>query len=208
MALVRAAPEAPKTAPSESREALLEQLAGSDIDKRRRAARALSRDAGAVAALADRLEYEPESVVRNALFRSLVDIGGTMAVDLIARLLRSDDASLRGGAVEALKLLGDEAVAALDGLLSDPDPDVRILAVEVTRAWPSALAVPRLRRVLENDTHVNVCGTAVDVATEVGTGELVQTLADLRTRFPDQQFLLFAVDVACSRIRASDEQGA
>jgi HEAT repeat protein len=208
MAFVRAAPEATKAAPPESRETLLEQLAGNDIDMRRRAARALSRDAGAAAALAGRLECEPELVVRHALFRSLVDIGGTPAVNLIAGLLRSGDAGLRGGAVESLKLLGEEAAPALDDLLGDPDPDVRILAVEVTRAWPSALAAPRLRRVIENDNHINVCGTAVDVATEVGTSDLLRPLAELRSRFPEEQFLIFAVDVACSRIHGCNEQDA
>ena len=78
----------------------------------------------------------------------------------------------------------------------------------MTRTWPSALAVPRLRRVIENDSHVNVCGAAVDVATEVGTSDLLPALAGLRDRFANEQFLVFAVGVACSRIHAAGDTGA
>lgn len=202
MPLVRTTSAAQDKAPPESRVLLLERLAGSDMGERRRAARALAREPDAVPALAARLECEPEPSVRDALFGGLVDIGGTLAADLVARLVRSEDASVRGGAIEALKRLGDDAVPALDVLLSDTDPDVRILAIEVTRAWPSALAVPRLQRIFESDPHVNVCGAAVDVATEIGTGELVEALTSLRARFAGVPFLIFAVDVACSRIDA------
>jgi HEAT repeat protein len=140
------------------------------------------------------------------LFGSLVEIGGLAVAALVAEHLRSGDAGLRGGAVEALKQLGADAIPVLDALLSDPDPDVRLLVVEVTRAWPSALAVPRLRRVFESDRHVNVCGAAVDVATELGTIDLLPALRELKQRYSDELFLAFAVDTACSRILAADER--
>jgi len=91
----------------------------------------------------------------------------------------------------------------LDGLLSDPDTDVRILVVEVTRAWPRERAAPRLRRVFEREPHVNVCAAAVDVATEVGTEDLLPALGALRARFANEPFLGFAIDVACERIRGT-----
>jgi len=206
MPLVRTTAVAPPVAQRESRHLLLEQLAGSDSGQRRHAARALAHDPDAAPALAARLQAETEPNVRDALFASLVDIGGTPAARLIARLLQSVDAGLRGGAVEALKRLGDDAISVLDALLDDPDPDKRILAIEVTRAWPSRLAVARLRRVFENDRHVNVCAAAVDVATEVGTGELIEALSALSARFPSEPFLVFAIDVARSRIQAGTER--
>jgi HEAT repeat protein len=126
----------------------------------------------------------------------------------VAPLLRSADAGLRGGAIESLKRLEEDSVATLDALLRDPDPDVRLLAIEVTRGWPGALAGPRLRRIIESDIHVNVCGAAVDVATEVGAEDLVDALIALRERFSAEPFLVFAVDVALSRIHAADEPGA
>jgi HEAT repeat protein len=142
--------------------------------------------------------------VREALFSSLADIGGPGVAGLVAPLLRNDDAALRGGAVETLKRLDAAAAAVLDALLDDADPDIRLLAIEVTRSWPSARAAPRLLRILAHDAHVNVCAAAVDVATEVGDGALLAALAALPDRFPDQPFLRFAVTVARARISAAD----
>lgn len=175
----------------------------SEVDRRRQAARELSRDPAALESLATLLETEPDLRVRDALFGSIVDIGGTPAAERLARFLRSEDAGLRGGAVESMKRLGTDAIIVLDGLLSDPDTDVRILVVEVTRAWPRELAAPRLRRVFEREPHVNVCAAAVDVATEVGTKDLLPELDALRARFANEPFLGFAVDVACDRIRGA-----
>jgi hypothetical protein len=210
MGLLRtsAAAPAPPPAPPESNERLLDLLVRGDGTERRHAARALSRDPAVALVLAARLEDEQMPDVRDALFDSLVTIGGIQTAGLIAGLLRSADASVRGGAVEALKQMRDDAVPVLDALLDDQDSDTRLLAVEVTRTWPSSLAVPRLRHVIENDPHVNVCGAAVDVATEVGTSDLLPALASLRNRFASEQFLVFAVDVACSRIHAAGDTGA
>jgi HEAT repeat protein len=206
MPLIRSASGAPDTK-TETHELRRAQLAGNDVDERRRAARALSGDPTAASVLASRLECEPDPRVRDALFGSLADIGGAQAAELIAPFIRNDDASLRGGAIEALKRLESDAVAVLDVLINDPDTDVRILAIEVTRAWPSELAVPRLLQVFEREPHVNVCAAAVDVATEVGTEDLLGALAALRVRFINEPFLLFAIDVACERICGDHARG-
>lgn len=176
-----------------------DRLAGDDIDERRRAARALAADPAAAPVLAARLACEPDPRVRDALFGSLVDIGGTQAAELVAPFIRSEDAGLRSGAVEALKRLESHAVSVVDELMNDPDTDVRILVIEITRVWPAELAMPRLRRVFELEPHVNVCAAAVDVATEVGTEDLLVALDRLRTRFASEAFLNFAIDVACER---------
>jgi HEAT repeat protein len=209
MPLVRA-PATPATAttPTEAADNLRDALAAADPDARRHAARALASDVTAATALAARLETETEPAVRDALFDSLVAIGGPEPARLIAPFLRSDEAALRGAAIEALKQLGEGAVPALVALLDDADPDVRLLAIEVTRVWPSERAEPLLRRVLLSDPHVNVCGAAVDVATEVATAALIPALTGLRTRFPNEPFLLFAVGIACSRISAGDGRGS
>ena len=184
-----------------------DQLASNDVDERRRAARALSGDPQAASALAVRLACEAHPRVRDAIFGSLTDIGGAQVAELVASFIRSDDASLRGGAVEALKRLQNDAVDVLDALMNDPDTDVRILAIEVTRAWSSELAVPRLLRIFESEPHVNVCAAAVDVATELGTEELLGGLDRLRARFMDEPFLGFAVETACERISGDDARG-
>jgi len=188
----------------ETLESPRDRLAGGDVDERRHAARALSRDPAAASVLAAHLQSEPDPRVRDALFASLSEIGGTQAAELVAAFIRSDDAGLRGGAIEALKRLETDAVAVLDALMNDPDTDVRILAVEVTRAWPREVADPRLRRVFEIEPHVNVCAAAVDVATEVGGEDLLASLDALRTRLAGEPFLVFAIDVACARIRGGD----
>jgi HEAT repeat protein len=204
MPLVRAAVANPQPAATFSREALLAQLGGPDADARRQAARALACDpgAGTVAALAARLDAEPDAAVRDALFASLSDIGGAEAAGLVARLLRSADAGLRGGAIETLKRMGEDAEPALDLLLDDPEADIRLLAVEVLRAWSGARAAPRLQRIVEEETQINVCGAAIDVATEIGTEALIPALRRLAGRFGDDPFLSFAAGIACDRILA------
>jgi hypothetical protein len=201
MPLIKAPPSAVELAPPESRKTLLEQLVGDDIGERRHAARALGHDPDTAPVLAARLTCEMEPAVRDALFGSLVEIGGPVAAGLIAPLLRSPDAGLRGSGIEALKRMGASAVPVLDVLLDDPDPDTRLLAIEVTRAWTSAFAVPRLQRIIESDPHVNVCAAAVDVAAEVGTEDLVTALTELPSRFRDEPFLVFAVEIAVASIR-------
>jgi len=206
MPLIRSAPIMPD-ATTEAPELHRDQLTSNDVDERRRAARALSGDPAAASILAARLAVEPDLRVRDALFGSLIDIGGTRAAELIAAFIRSEDAGLRGGAIDALKRLDADAVVVLDTLMNDPDTDVRILAVEVTRAWPRELANPRLRRVFETEPHVNVCAAAVDVATEIGGEDLLVALSALRARFASEPFLVFAIDVTCSRIRNDDARG-
>jgi HEAT repeat protein len=205
MPLVKAADPVADVALRRSFEGLLDQLGGADGDKRRAAARALSQYPDPADTLAARLQVEPDSHVRDALFGALVEIGGPQAAARVAPFIRSLDPGLRGGAIDSLKRLGPASSGALDTLLDDLDPDVRLLAIEVTRGWASDLAGPRLRRIFECEEHVNVCGAAVDVATEVGDPGLIEPLIGLRARFTHEPFLVFAVDVALSRIQVADE---
>jgi len=201
MPLIKAAPApAAPPPPAEPRDVLLERLRAAEWADRRRAAHALAGDREAATALAARLEVEPEPAVRDALFAALIETGGATVAELLASLVHLDDAALRGGAIQALKGCKPPAEAALDRLLDSADPDVRLLAIEVTRAWPAELAIPRLRHIIDSDSHVNVCGAAVDVAAELGTEDLLAPLAALRARFADDEFLGFAVDVASTRI--------
>nr|WP_321984553.1 HEAT repeat domain-containing protein [uncultured Lichenicoccus sp.] len=181
------------------RELLLEALHHRGVDQRRRAARALAGDPETAFVLAACLPGEPDAGVRDALFAGLIQVGGLPAAEIFGRLLGSEDVNLRVGAVEALKHLEEDAIPVIDRLLGDPDPDSRMLAVEVLRAWSRSEAIPRLRRVIETDQHVNVCAAAVDVAAEIGTAALVGSLGGLRRRFAEDPFLIFAVDVACEQ---------
>jgi chemotaxis protein methyltransferase CheR len=176
-------------------------LAAPDPARRRRAARALAGVPEMAAQLAARLHVEYEPDVRAALFGSLTAIGGP-AAPLLSPLIRSPDPALRNAAVAALKLLGPSAAPALDALLEDPSPDIRLLAIEITRAWPVLLATPRLLRLIEHDTDINVCAAAVEVATAVGTAEMLPGLARLSKRFAGHKFLNFCINIARARIEA------
>jgi HEAT repeat protein len=188
------APQAPGYA------ACLTQLASRDADARRGAAIALGRHeaaAGAnqaiLGALAEQLQTEPDRFVRAAIFAAFGNIGGDAAARLLAPFLRMDDAGLRNGAVETLRRLGEDAVTAVDRLLRDADPDVRLLAVEVMRVWPPALALPRLDMLLAQEAHVNVMGGALDVAQTAGDASLLPALAAAQARFAGEGFVAFAI---------------
>lgn len=183
-----------------------EQLDSMDAGQRWRAAKALAGERGNAPVLVSRLSLETDENVRSALFSGLVGIGGEAVAGPIAALLRSGDPGLRGGAVEALQQLGEAAEPVVDALLGDAETDLRLLAIEVTRAWPAEVAAARLLRVIEDDAHVNVCAAAVDVAAELGTPALLGALARLRLRFAREPFLGFSVEVARARIGASDRR--
>ena len=176
------------------------RLHSGDAQVRRDAARRLAGEPGAGALLLARLGVESDSNVRAALFAGLVDIGGEDMAAAVAARLGSRDPGMRAGAIEALQRLRARAVPVVDALLGAQDADLRVLAVEVTRAWPPELAAARLRRVIEHEPHVNVCAAAVDVAAESGTPDLLEPLARLRRRFENEAFLAFAVEVARARI--------
>ena len=158
-----------------------EQLDSTDAGQRRRAAKALAGGRGNAPLLVSCLGVETDANVRAALFAGLVSIGGEAVAARIAALLRIGDPGLRGGAVKALQQLGDAAEPVVDALLRDVDADLRLLAVEVTRAWPAEVAAVR-------------------------TPALLGALARLRLRFAGEPFLAFAAEVARARIRASDRR--
>ena len=187
----------------------LTALGAADADTRRRAASALGHhealggaDARILAALAAQLHAEPDTFAREAMFAAIGNLGGGVAAALLGPFLRLDDAALRNGAVETLKHLGEDAVPAVDALLTDPDPDVRLLAIEVLRGWPPALVMPRLRALLAAETHVNVMGVALDVAAAAGDAALLPALEAARTRFADNAFIAFAVTVVMDKLPA------
>ena len=208
MPLIRAAAPEPTPAPP-AQDAQLVELAAGDSQARRRAAQSLAvqgaqpgADAGRIAAaLAAQLRAEPELSVREAILVALGTLGGHEVAALLAPLLGAADASLRNGALEALKRLHHDAVTAVDGLLADPDPDLRLLAAEVMRGWGSDMAAPRLARLLMGEAHVNVCAAALDIAAAIGEPGLMPALATCKSRFAGQGFIEFAADVAIDRAR-------
>lgn len=202
MALVKS-DRLPSPPPILGRTAAERLLDHADPDSRREAALALAVCPDAAPRLAERLREELDQRVRTALFTALIALGGGAAVDGLIVLLRSDDAGLRNGAIEALQQMQEEAAPAVEALLEDADPDLRIFAVNIVESLRHPQSRQWLLRVVERDGHVNVAAAAVDLLAELGTPDMAGALEALRGRFPDEPFLHFAIGVALRRIRGS-----
>jgi HEAT repeat protein len=175
-----------------------------DADSRWTAARALTGQADAVPALAAALAREPISRVREAMMTALIRIGNAASIEVILPYLRSQDASVRAAAIEALQALPDAIAPFMTPLLNDGDSDVRLLATELARNMEAAEATRLLCELIEREHHPNVCAAAIDVLTEVGTPEALPALERCAARFAATPFLPFAVSVAMSRISGEE----
>jgi len=202
MALIKAAP--PAAAASESP---IEggdpqcDLRSSDVDVRRRAARALAALPGAAEMLCEHLAWEESLSVRSIIFTGLILHKSSAGVAGLLRLLFSEDANLRGGAVEALQEMPDEVAPHIEALLAMPDSDIRISTVIILASLPHPKVPVWLHRVVANDPHINVCAAALDALAEVGDQDVLPTLEALIDRFPNVTYIKFAVDAATRRIR-------
>jgi HEAT repeat protein len=180
----------------------LQGLASSSAEERWAAARAAADVVGGATALAAALRTESDPRVREAMFTSLARIGTPECVDEVVALLRSDNAHLRTGALDALRIMTGGVSEHLPGLLSDPDVDVRILSCELARNLPAKNATSLLCALLAREQEANVCAAAIDVLAEVGTPEALPTLAECAQRFRDSPFLGFAIKIAADRIQS------
>jgi HEAT repeat protein len=179
---------------------LVQQLSDPDPSARRWAAKDMVECTGTSAPLVERLRLEEDASVREVILTTLTHRADREAVDGLVECLRSEDASLRNEAIEAMKLLPAEVAPIMGRLLADPDPDVRIFAVNILESLRHGLVEEWLREVIERDPHVNVCATAVDLLGEVGTPDSRQALEKLKARFPDEPYIRFAADIALKRI--------
>jgi HEAT repeat protein len=183
-------------------------LAHGSASERRAAARALGATSGEIAALGEALAGEADPQVRGAIFTSLVRHAGPASVAAILPHLRSDDSGLRSGALDALRAMPAAVEPRLGALLSDADPDVRLLACEIVRELTPGRGAPLLTALLERETEANVCASAVEVLAETGDLEALPALSRCAERFASEPFLVFSVKVASDRIRAGSSDGA
>lgn len=189
----------PTTAPA----APAAMLVGGDPGERWSAARALADlpDGGPVLAAALANEADPR--VRDAILTGLVRHRGDASVTAILPLLRSDDASVRTGALDSLRAMPEALAPRLAVVLTDPDPDVRLLVCDLARVLPPADASRTLCDLLDGEDEANVCAAAIDALAEVGGPEAAPSLERCAARFADEPFLRFAVKAALDRIGAS-----
>ncbi len=168
---------------------------------RRWAARDLAAFPQASGALLARLGIERDVAVRQTLLTSLALIGSQAVVRGLIDFLRSDDAALRNEVVEVMKNMPDAVASFIPQLLDDSDADVRIFAINVLESLRHAEVEHWLVDVIARDPSVNVCATAVDLLSEVGTPAAEQALEALKLRFPDEPYIAFAADLALKRVR-------
>lgn len=203
MALVRQAAESPpprnRRVLGRDTESLLATLATGNAEQRRWAAVDLWGVAVAIPGLLEARAVETDPIVAEAILTALTShdcpqVGRALGADL-----RSDDATVRNAAVTALHSLpiAVEALVA-EGILTDPDADVRILAVMVLSVV-SHPGVPQwLRPLIEADPDANVVAAAVDVAVTIAS-DLAAEFAELAAaRFPENPYLRFlAAQAGC-----------
>lgn len=207
MPLIRKPPESRPAAAPESGTVLAALASGSD-DERWAAARAAPDLPGSVEALGAALLRERNARVREAILTALSRIGSSESVERVVPLLRTDDAQLRTGALDALRAMKSAAWPFVPMLLGDSDADVRLLACELVRSMPAEEAGRLLCRLLDSEREVNVCASAVEVLAEVGNAAALPVLARCAERFRGTAFLEFSIKITTDRIRSSPQPRA
>jgi HEAT repeat protein len=163
--------------------------------------RAIGGSPSEVETLADFLRREDDPTVREAIFTSLARTASPESVAVVLPYLRSDDATRRTEALDALRAMPGAVAPQMGALLQDPDPDVRLLACEIARDLPADEATVLLSALLDRELEVNVCASAVEVLAEAGEPEALPALTRAAARFQGEAFLSFAIKAAADRIR-------
>jgi HEAT repeat protein len=199
MPLVRK-PSSPTETPAPDVRKLAAILADGSDDERWTAARSAQTIPDALPLLSGALSRERVPRVREAIFTALAKIASSESAAVALPYIRSDDASLRTAALDALRAMPVAAAGHLPQLLNDTDADVRLLACEIARSLPAVEASRVLGALIEREVNTNVCAAAVEVLAEAGNVASLPILARCAERFPDDPFLTFAVKVARDRI--------
>jgi len=180
---------------------LVQQLNAEDPQERRWAVRDLAAYPDAIDVLLKALPKEQELPIIEAIFNSLQHIGGEEVVLGLIPILHSEEAVLRNGAIEVLQSMPENVALHIIELLNDKDSDIRIFAIDILQVLAHPRTPEWLLSVLKDETHINVIAAAVDRLAEVGTPDMVPDLEIIKQRFPDESYLIFAVDTAIRRIK-------
>jgi HEAT repeat protein len=180
---------------------VLAGLKSASTDERWGAAHAAGAPA-VIPALAEALARENDARVREAIFTAFARIATPESALAVIPYLRADDAGIRTGALDALRSMPRAAEASVPQLLTDDDPDVRLLSCELARAMNNGEAARLLSELVERETEANVCAAAVDVLAEIADENALPALSRCAARFPSDPFLGFAVKIAVSRLRS------
>lgn len=121
-----------------------------------------------VESLVEGIGKEKSRPVQEAIVTTLLTIGTEAVVKGCAELLRSEDDYVRNAAVEILRLLQRTSLGMARKLLRDPDPDVRLFAMNVLGKLKVKEAVELLRRAAEEDENCDVVAVAAEYLGEMG----------------------------------------
>lgn len=182
-------------------------LASASADERWSAARDAADRPDSVPILVATLSHESDPRVREAIFTALTRISTPESIAAVLPYIRSDDAGLRTGALDALRATPELAKPHLPQLLSDPDSDVRVLACELTRVVSGPEVQQLLCTLLETEREANVCAAAVEVLAETGDSQAIPSLKRCAARFPNDSFLAFAIETASDQISRQPIRG-
>lgn len=188
--------------------AVFDALARGSDDERWSAARAAADLPDSVSALESALRCERSPVVREAVFSALAHIATPQSVEAVLPFLRSDDASVRTEASDALLAMKDVMWPYVAPLLRDPNGDVRILACGLVRDMPGEIAASLCCGLLDAEPDPNVCAAAVEVLAEVGESSALPALERCAKRFGDTPFLEFSIQMALDRVRSQSNSRA
>jgi hypothetical protein len=181
----------------------LESMLLSDpVDDRRFAVRGLGNCKGSdsLSTLIVLLSSEPDQGVQDLVLQVIKERGGDTVVKLLIPLLRSDDAHLRNAVIDTLQQMPAEMESHMTALLHDEDPDVRIFAINIISSLQHTLVPQWLLQVIQQDEHLNVCMTALDLLAEIGEESMCADVHNLLSRFPNEPYVSFAVSQVQKRL--------
>lgn len=181
----------------------LESMLLSDrVEDRRFAVRGLAncKEADSLSSLVAVLTSEPDQGVQDLVLQVIKERGGDVAVVLLIPLLRSDDAHLRNAVIDTLQQMPAEMESHMTQLLQDADPDVRIFAINIMSSLQHSLVPQWLLLVIQQDEHLNVCMTALDLLAEIGEKSMCADVTHLLSRFPNEPYVSFAVSQVQKRL--------
>jgi HEAT repeat protein len=159
-------------------------LVDPDPDARRRAAEDLaeSKDRNAVTVLSLALQDENKGV-EDAVYRSILSIGGPAAARAIVHYLASENIGVRNRAAKLLTKLGQASVHALISFLQDGDKDVRKLAVDILGEIKSKETLYYLLPLLK-DTDPNVFVSTLEALGNIRGADAIKPIIEAFDKYP------------------------
>lgn len=164
---------------------------------------------GDAQALVVRLEGQADRSAREVFLSTLAGFDRPDVVDgllaYLARDVRTDGTGRRGVVAELLAALPDSTVPRLAGLLADPDPEARVLAVMVLgRVRPDRVPVEQVQAwltgVVTGDPDAGVTAAAIGELVPVAGRAGEPALLVARDRFPADPFITYAVTQALTAL--------